>query len=105
MSKRKCETCQGTGKVHSHNDRCWDCRGRGHLLDEATDDPGGYCDICGSIEHTRTSHTPAPLPDDVRAAVERLRPFVDDPDFHRYAKVTHLIPDIETILTHLQEKP
>jgi hypothetical protein len=25
----KCETCGGSGEVHSHNPRCWDCNGRG----------------------------------------------------------------------------
>lgn len=24
-----CETCGGTGEVHSHNPRCWDCHGTG----------------------------------------------------------------------------
>lgn len=25
----KCPTCDGTGDVHSHNPRCWDCGGTG----------------------------------------------------------------------------
>lgn len=25
----KCVTCNGTGEVHSHNPRCWDCHGSG----------------------------------------------------------------------------
>lgn len=47
----------------------------------------------------------APLPDNVRAAVGRLRPIVDDPGFHRYAKALPIIPDLRLILTHLQEQP
>ena len=29
---KKCETCNGTGAVHSHNPTCWDCRGTGKIL-------------------------------------------------------------------------
>jgi hypothetical protein len=27
----KCATCDGTGEVHSHNPRCWDCQGKGFI--------------------------------------------------------------------------
>lgn len=27
---RECKTCHGTGKVASHNPRCWDCCGTGY---------------------------------------------------------------------------
>lgn len=27
----KCPTCDNTGKVHSHNDKCWDCNGTGFI--------------------------------------------------------------------------
>lgn len=27
----KCPTCMGTGEVHSHNPRCWDCHGIGEV--------------------------------------------------------------------------
>lgn len=26
-----CETCGGSGKVHSHNPKCWDCAGQGSV--------------------------------------------------------------------------
>lgn len=26
-----CPTCDGTGEVHSHNPRCWDCSGQGKV--------------------------------------------------------------------------
>lgn len=28
-SKYRCCTCEGTGEVHNHNTKCWDCRGKG----------------------------------------------------------------------------
>lgn len=27
---KKCQLCDGTGEVHSHNPICWDCGGTGH---------------------------------------------------------------------------
>jgi DnaJ-class molecular chaperone len=30
----KCEECDGSGKVHSHNDECWECDGRGWIIGE-----------------------------------------------------------------------
>jgi len=30
----KCPTCDGSGEVHSHNPRCWDCNGRGTVTKE-----------------------------------------------------------------------
>jgi DnaJ-class molecular chaperone len=27
---RRCKECDGTGEVHSHNPRCWDCGGTGN---------------------------------------------------------------------------
>ena len=27
-----CDECDGTGKVHSHNDKCWECNGRGRIM-------------------------------------------------------------------------
>lgn len=27
----KCPGCDGTGEVHSHNSRCWDCNGSGKV--------------------------------------------------------------------------
>jgi hypothetical protein len=26
---KKCDNCDGSGKVHSHNPECWECDGRG----------------------------------------------------------------------------
>lgn len=28
---RCCETCDGTGEVHSHNPICWTCHGKGFI--------------------------------------------------------------------------
>lgn len=28
----ECVTCDGTGEVHSHNPKCWDCRGQGFIV-------------------------------------------------------------------------
>lgn len=33
-----CKTCDGTGEVHSHNPRCWDCRGGGRVPWSKADD-------------------------------------------------------------------
>jgi DnaJ-class molecular chaperone len=30
----ECPTCEGTGKVHSHNPICWTCRGDGTTTPE-----------------------------------------------------------------------
>lgn len=30
----KCPTCDGTGEVHSHNPKCWDCHGKGTITEE-----------------------------------------------------------------------
>jgi len=27
----QCENCDGTGRVHSHNDKCWICHGKGKI--------------------------------------------------------------------------
>jgi NTP pyrophosphatase (non-canonical NTP hydrolase) len=27
VTETKCPTCDGTGEVHSHNPKCWDCKG------------------------------------------------------------------------------
>lgn len=27
--KQCCPNCDGTGRVHSHNDECWQCKGTG----------------------------------------------------------------------------
>lgn len=29
-----CKTCDGTGLVHSHNNKCWDCHGIGVVNNE-----------------------------------------------------------------------
>lgn len=29
-----CPTCDGSGEVHSHNPKCWDCKGRGTVTAE-----------------------------------------------------------------------
>jgi len=31
IPSEKCEGCDGTGEVHSHNPKCWDCNGLGYL--------------------------------------------------------------------------
>ena len=31
VAKKDCETCAGTGEVHSHNPVCWDCHGGGKV--------------------------------------------------------------------------
>ena len=33
----KCETCDGTGQVHSHNPKCWDCNGKGVIQKPSPD--------------------------------------------------------------------
>lgn len=33
-----CPTCDGTGEVHSHNPKCWDCRGTGSVSDEKAEE-------------------------------------------------------------------
>lgn len=30
----ECPTCDGTGEVHSHNPKCWDCKGKGKITKE-----------------------------------------------------------------------
>lgn len=30
-TEKECPTCGGTGKVHSHNPKCWDCDGTGRI--------------------------------------------------------------------------
>ena len=30
--KQTCMTCNGTGAVHSHNSKCWDCNGIGYRV-------------------------------------------------------------------------
>lgn len=27
----ECDECDGSGEVHSHNPRCWECRGKGKI--------------------------------------------------------------------------
>ena len=29
-----CETCDGTGEVHSHNPICWTCGGKGYTEED-----------------------------------------------------------------------
>lgn len=44
-----CDTCDGTGEVHSHNPRCWTCRGRGSIEFELVN-VGVVCDeICDEL--------------------------------------------------------
>ena len=31
LSRKTCNNCDGTGKVHSHNPLCWVCGGRGFV--------------------------------------------------------------------------
>lgn len=33
----KCQTCRGTGEVHSHNPKCWDCDGKGMIPSKQTE--------------------------------------------------------------------
>jgi DnaJ-class molecular chaperone len=33
-----CPTCDGTGEVHSHNPKCWTCRGRGVVESDKAED-------------------------------------------------------------------
>jgi hypothetical protein len=43
----QCETCDGTGEVHSHNPRCWNCDGTGIKHFKADDLPeGAYVYSC-----------------------------------------------------------
>lgn len=52
-----CETCGGSGTVHSHNPKCWDCNGTGQISDETYAGPGeedgpwaeGWEERCGKL--------------------------------------------------------
>lgn len=37
MCKYKCATCDGSGTVHSHNPKCWDCNGSGETDRQSTE--------------------------------------------------------------------
>lgn len=47
-----CPTCDGTGEVHSHNPKCWECRGKGKVMtkNESVD----------TASTSPTVHTPEP---------------------------------------------
>jgi RecJ-like exonuclease len=52
MKEYKCVTCDGTGEVHSHNPKCWDCNGYGYT-DRETAERGIRHEILPAIAYLK----------------------------------------------------
>lgn len=49
-----CPTCDGSGKVHSHNPTCWTCRGTGQVSPQKAED---VCEMELRLELSRRKRT------------------------------------------------
>lgn len=66
--KIECTTCDGSGKVHSHNNKCWGCDGKGFINDEKKVNIMGIspfnrnCDFSDTVFQNLEDEMPAPNP-------------------------------------------
>ena len=73
--EKACDTCEGTGKVHSHNDKCWDCGGSGVTPTAPLD----HVDDAGEkVVPKRITTRPPSVPQGRRYELGEVRPLDDE---------------------------
>ncbi len=96
----QCETCDGTGEVHSHNPICWTCHGIGLAVNgtEGYRRPSGdneHCEKCFAI----WSETGEPQPDQPLPAE-----YYQERDRLRRARLIEKVADLKTRLSDAEKE-